>query len=40
MIAELFILKSNFQGWELYINGSLEINSKLNVKRYESMPSM
>jgi hypothetical protein len=37
MIAPLFILKFNLQGWELYIDGSLEINGKLNVKLYEAM---
>lgn len=37
MIAPLFILRSNLQGRELYIDGSLEINSKLNVKFYEPM---
>jgi hypothetical protein len=32
-------LKSNFQGLELYINGSLEIKNKLNVTLYEPMSS-
>lgn len=37
MIAPLFILRFNLQGQELYIDGSLEINSKLNVKLHEAM---
>lgn len=37
MIAPLFILRFNLQGQELYIDGSLEINSKQNVKLYKAM---
>lgn len=37
MIAPLSILRFNLQGQELYIDGSLEINGKLNGKLYEAM---